>query len=65
MSSSDIIARAVLPDLQLNFYRQQLLNVNISDTMRASVKMRAMNLIEIDIRRRMASLRMLNTATLA
>ena len=64
MPSNVIIALVVLRDLDLHFQCQHFLNVNISETMRASVKMRAMTLLMIGILDQKSSLRMLYSVTL-
>ena len=48
-----------------NFQGKKILNSNISETVRARVKIRARTFIEVGIRHRQTSLRMLYAVTLA
>ena len=61
MSSSAIILYSVTLKKIL---KVNILNCNISETVRASVKMRAMTIIDADIRHRMASLQTLYSVKL-
>ena len=62
LTLNGIIAYVILRDLDLNFHVQHF-NVNTSETMRASVKMRTMTFMAVDDRHRMASLRMFYSLT--
>ena len=64
MPSNGATANVVHYDLDLYFEGHELLNVNISKTVRASEKCSSMTLIEVDICHRMRALRMLYSVTL-